>query len=271
MSVNNSSEFSRGEFLSAARIIGLLPSETLSRMAQNSSFPWNPCRWPCLGDGNFSALLPGSVMVHFSPKTLKSPVSCLVTINPHFLSFQTRNHLLCSVLWILCCSSSPSARNCFPVVHCPRCGLGPVFILWCLHYTWFPVFSSAPTEHHLPFPSSSGTVSHCLCHIQSTDLNISSRSTFPNSRKLKKALITIHFGYVPPQMSPSVHQCCVDTSVFPVDIDFFSYSIWFWAQAAYTFPVRWMKFRDRHRCREFPVGAVSGTTMTGIQIKARQS
>lgn len=33
-----------------------------------------------------------------------------------------------------------------------------------------------------------------------------------------------------------------------------------------------MEFRDRHGCRELPVGAVGGTTMTGIQIKAaRQS
>lgn len=32
-----------------------------------------------------------------------------------------------------------------------------------------------------------------------------------------------------------------------------------------------MKFRDRHRCREFPLGVVGGTIMTGIQIKARQS
>lgn len=73
-------------------------------------------------------------------------------------------------------------------------------------------------------------------------------------------------------MSPSDHQCCVDTSVLPVDIDFFSCSIRFWAQAAQTFPVSRMEFRDRHGCRELSVGAVGDTTMTGIQIKAaRQS
>lgn len=75
-------------------------------MAQNSSFPWNPCRWlhfPCLGDGNFSDLLPVSIMVRFSPKTLKIPVSCLVTINPQFLScfkpetWEKFKPLLCSL------------------------------------------------------------------------------------------------------------------------------------------------------------------------------
>lgn len=41
---------------------------------------------PMPGRCNFSALLPVSIMVRFPPKTLRSPVSCVVTINAHFLS-----------------------------------------------------------------------------------------------------------------------------------------------------------------------------------------
>lgn len=164
-------------------------------MAQNSSFPWSPCRWlhfPCLGDGNFSALLPVSIIVHFSPKTLKSLVSCFVTTtNPHFLlCFKPK-----STSFVLFFASFAAPPAFLPEI---------VFLLWAgtsvhpviLHYTVTSpvsvsevvlVFSWAHTEHHLPFPSSSGVVSYCLCPIQTIDPNISPGSTYPNSRELQSS------------------------------------------------------------------------------------
>lgn len=88
MSVSKSSVQQRGVSI-CSRNYRTAPQWYTFQNGSKLFFPWNPCRWlhfPCLVDGNFSALLPVSIMVHFPPKTLRSPVSCVVTINAHFLS-----------------------------------------------------------------------------------------------------------------------------------------------------------------------------------------
>lgn len=59
----------------------------------------------------------------FPPKTLKSPVSCLVTINAHFLSC-FKPETTSFALFFASPTAPPafSARNCFPVVHLPDVG-----------------------------------------------------------------------------------------------------------------------------------------------------
>lgn len=153
---------------------------------------------------------------------------------------QTRNHLLCFVLCILCCSSSLSARNCFPAAHLPRRELGPVLILWSLitrslllcQWGGFWCSPQHPLNTTCPFHHLQ-ELFHIVYVTFRAHISIFHQDPLiqtPGS--IKTALITIHFEYISPQMTPSDHQCCVDTIVFPVDIDFFSCSIQFWAQAA---------------------------------------
>lgn len=177
-------------------------------MAQSSSFTQNPCRWlhfPCLGDGNFSALLPVSIMVHFSPETLKTPVSHLVTINPHFLScfkLETTSFALFfasstappaflpEIVFLLCISPDmgwDQCSSCDPSLHSNFSCVSKWGGFWCSPQ--HPLSTTCPF-HHLQE----------LFHI----VYVTSRAQIPifhqdpliqTPGNLTTALITAHFEY----------------------------------------------------------------------------
>lgn len=124
MSVSKSSVQQRGVFI-CSRNYRTAPQWYTFQNGSKLFFPWNPCRWlhfPCLVDGNFSALLPVSIMVRFPPKTLRSPVSCVVTINAHFLSC-FKPETTSFVLFF----ASPAAPPAF---------LPEIVFLLCISQTW---------------------------------------------------------------------------------------------------------------------------------------